>query len=465
VRLFDKQKEYLKDFKNKDILYSYYGGGVGGGKSVVQLLIAHLMAIDYPKSRHAVIRKNRTTLTRTSVRSYQKILDIFEDRAFIKFNKVDLIAEYPNGSTIEFIEADITKDPELNKLRGLELTTAVIEEANEIPEQVFSILKTRVGRQNRFIINNEEIILPPKIQLNSNPAKNWVKDQFYDPWSIGIIKPPFSFQEALPHDNPHNTKEYLESLETLPDNEKQRFVYGNWEFVSDPNQLILYEWVKSCLIEDDDIFNRLIDERTSKYDIALGVDVAREGDDRSVLAYFVGNKLCRFEVFRIPDTAKLADVIKLRMDEYEIHPKKVAIDIIGPGGGTFDSLKKLGHTVVPYSSSYAVEQKPNDIYNFKNLRAKEHWGFREDIRLGNIEIINHKDFIKEAVNINYHVPDDAKDLKIEGKQAIKTRLKYSPDLLDAAVIGNHVRKNILTGIGITGLGKRLASASDPYHSG
>jgi hypothetical protein len=437
--LFAKQKEYYEAFKSRKYKYLLYGGAMGGGKSILQIGIIHRLCIDYPGTRYAIVRKNLTTLKKTSIPSYEEVRNLngHLELKLARFNRSDYTAYYRNESQIMFIEADITKDPDLNKLRGLELTGALIEEVNEVSFSAFNILKTRIGRWR-----NKDFGIRPFIMMNCNPDKNWVKEVFYDPWIDKKLEPPYFFLPALSINNPHLSEDYLEGLDDLPDEERQRFKEGNWELAESPNQLIKYLWIKES--KNEVPLEELMKSRENRFSVSLGIDVARGGGDLTVFSYFVGSIQAKIEEFDIEDMEELAEIVKIRSDDYEIPPPKIGMDVIGPGGwGLHCACNKIlkGNTIA-FNSGEKPTDVPNDLMIYKNKRAQAHWEYREDIRKGNISPLNHKELTKQSTNINYSV--DEKRLQIESKDAIKKRLGYSPDHLDATVIANHVRKMLST---------------------
>jgi len=427
--LFPKQKEFLKDFKKKTHLYMLYGGAVGGGKSILQIGILHQMACDYPKTKYAIVRKNLTTLKKTSLPTYKKVLELNGDTKKISINYSDYVAKYANESEIHFIDADVTKDPDFNKLKGLELTMALIEEANEVHENAFTILKTRVGRWNNTLHD-----IRPYIFLNCNPAKNWVKGMFYDKWHELTIKAPYYYLPALPTDNPHNSDDYINALKTLPEPEYNRYVLGNWEFADDPNQLIHYAWLREVVHNDVWEYK----SRDDIIDLYLGVDVARYGDDKTELVYMRSNKIVKYETYTKKSTTDIGRIVAQRIDEYRIDPGKVGVDIVGLGAGTYDFLTDKGHSVYAFNAGESPNTR-QDFVVYKNKRAEAHWQFREDVRLENIEILENKELFNDSSNIRYNIDD--KVIKIEPKDEFKKRMGHSPDVLDACVICNYMRKN------------------------
>lgn len=437
--LFPKQKEYYDAFKTQKYRYLLYGGAMGGGKSILQIGIIHRLCIDYPGTRYAIIRKNLPELKKTSIPSYEQVLEINGHSDYSKLNNSEYVVQYINGSKIWFIAADLTKDPKFNKLRGLEITGALIEEANDVHYSAFNVIRTRTGRWK-----NQVYGIKPFVLLNCNPDSNWVKDVFYDPWAENKLKETYYFLPALSVDNPHLSKDYIEVLEDLPENERQRFKEGNWDLVESPNQLIKFIWIKDT--KNEVPLEKLMESRENRFGVSLGIDVARGGGDLTVFSFFVGNIQAKIEEHDIADTGELAELVKLRVQEYEIDPQKIGVDVIGPGGwGLHCALNRiLGANTIAFNSSETAKSTPNDFYVYKNRRAEASWGYREDIRKGEISVFDHKELIKQSTNIHYFV--DEKKLQIESKKAIIKRLGYSPDHFDATVIANYVRKSISTPI-------------------
>jgi hypothetical protein len=437
--LFPKQEEYYQAFKSQKYRYLLYGGAMGGGKSILQIGIIHRLCIDYPGTRYAIIRKNLPELKKTSIPSYEQVLEINGHTDYSKLNNSEYVVQYINGSKIWFIAADLTKDPKFNKLRGLEITGALIEEANDVHLNAFNVIRTRTGRWK-----NKEYGIKPFVLLNCNPDSNWVKDVFYDPWSENKLKDTYYFLPALSVDNPHLSEDYIEVLDDLPENERQRFKEGNWDLVESPNQLIKFIWLKDT--KNEVPLEKLMESKENRFHVSLGIDVARGGGDFTIFTYFVGSIIAKIEKFDIEDTEELAQIAYLRYQEHEIDPQKIGVDVIGPGGwGLYCAInKRIGSNIVPFNSSEKPTDIPNEVMVYKNKRAQASWEFREDIRKGQISVLDNKELIKESTNIHYFV--DEKKLQIESKEGIKKRLGYSPDYFDSAVIANYVRRSVNTPI-------------------
>ena len=404
-----------------------FGGAVGGGKTFLTLGILDNICQIYPKVRFAIIRKSLSVIRRNTLPSYLKLLDTYGDRNRATLNKSEWVIRYKNGSELLLLEANVETDPDFNKLKGLEVTGFLLEEANEMHQDVLSIMMTRWGRWY-----NQEYDIPPFALMTCNPDQNWVKEMFYTPWREGNLKAPYYFQQALPHDNPYNSKEFLESLEHLPLPMYERYVKGNWDYSDDPTQLIPFQFLKKVMYE-----KQIGSFLGAKY---LGVDVAREGNDHSALAFFDERRLIRVEKHKCDKLHELKDVVKTRIAEFDLEGYNIIVDAIGLGAGLIDLLEQEGISVETFKSSESPATTSTtglDSFIFKNKRAEAHWLLRESIYNENLEVLEHPDVIKELPVLRYNTSD--RYIVIEDKRGIKKRLGYSPDVAEAIIMGNYLR--------------------------
>lgn len=360
-------------------------------------------------------------------------------------NKSEWVIRYTNGSELVLVEANIETDPDFNKLKGLEVTGFLLEEGNELHQDAFGIMLTR---WNRWY--NDKYNIPPFALITTNPDQNWVKHMFYDPWKQGILKAPYYFQPALPHDNPYNSKVFLDSLEHLPTGLYRRYVLGDWEYSDDPRQLIPFQFLKKVMIE--------VPDKSTIRPIYLGVDVAREGNDYSALAFFDNHRLLRVEKHKFDKLHELKDLVKTRLAEFNMEGYNVIVDAIGLGGGLIDLLDQEGISVESFKSSESPRSTSVtglDSFVFKNKRAEAHWLLRESVYNENVEIIEHPDIIKCLPALRYDSPD--RYIVIEEKRMLKKRLGYSPDIAEAIIMGNYLRV-IREGFAFQGLSKSLDEA-------
>ena len=248
VGLKPKQGEFFNIFRSAQHIYYMAAGTTGSGKSFLDLSILHVLCRTLPNVRFVVIRKSEKNLKQTSIPTYNKVKR--SSKSYSSSQMGDMVARYPNGSEILFIWADSTKDPDLDNIKGLEVTGALIEEANQIDKRYFDLLKTRIGRWNNQYC-------PKFILLNMNPTECWCKDVFYDPFMSRTLDEGHFFMEFDSQDvsdiieTPDSGMDvnFLKDLETLPEEEYNRFVLNKWEYSEVANQLIRYEWYRNCCID------------------------------------------------------------------------------------------------------------------------------------------------------------------------------------------------------------------------
>ena len=154
----------------------------------------------------------------------------------------------------------------------------------------------------------------------------------------------------------------------------------------------------------------------------LGVDVAREGDDRSVI--FPRQGLVAFEpiILRNANSLQGAGAVARKWNDWKAQAAFVD-NTGGFGGGWIDQLQELGFSpiAVHYSGS------PNDA-RYVNKRAEIWFDLCEWIKGGGA-LPPIDDLVAELSTPTYFFKGDK--LQIEPKEQVKERLGRSPDLADA----------------------------------
>jgi phage terminase large subunit len=158
----------------------------------------------------------------------------------------------------------------------------------------------------------------------------------------------------------------------------------------------------------------------------LGIDVARQGDDRSVLFPRQGRAAMAPKVFRNLDTQDLAHQTALFIDRWQ--PDAVFIDQATFGMGVVDRLTHLGYPV----QGIDFGGKAINSGKFANKRAEMWWGLMEWLRSGGCTPLNDE-LIGEMSTPTYHFDDHGR-LLLEKKAEVKKRTGTSPDLADALAL-------------------------------
>lgn len=169
-------------------------------------------------------------------------------------------------------------------------------------------------------------------------------------------------------------------------------------------------------------------DRRLKFPKKMGVDVARFGNDDSVIVIRQGGKVLRRESRHGQDTMEIAGWAKRVSKEESITAENMFVDVIGIGAGVVDRLKELGLTV----NAVNVADKAVDEEAYVNLRAEASWAVRKAFKDGDVELPENDENFLELTNIKYKFPGGR--IQIEAKEDMKKRGLQSPDTADALML-------------------------------
>lgn len=459
-----------------------FGGAAGGGKTdlgIGKALTQH--------RRVLVVRKNGTENTAM----IDRMTEILGDRNGLGGNppiwrrEVDGIERQ-----IEFIGVPNPGDEQ--KYRGRPHDLKLFDEAAELPEQVVRFLlawlRTTVpGQKCQALLTFN----PP-----SSAEGRWIID-FFAPWlddkhpcpaepgelrwfaSIngkdvevldgtpfehnGELITPLSrtFVPSRVTDNPFLMGTgYMAQLQALPEPLRSQMLYGDFKagIKDDAFQVIPTAWVEAAM-------ERWKPKQVKPPMDSMGVDVARGGDDHSVIARRHGNwydELLAYPGKQTPDGPTVAGlVVMAARDEAPQH-----VDVIGVGASCYDFLRAarqhaLGVNVAEASTATDKSGK----LRFANLRSQLWWQLREDL--------------DPASNRGTELPPDKRLLRelcaprwiargpivyVESRDDIIKRLGYSPDYASAVILAriDTPKRPAATGGALGGSGLKGAVAEyDP----
>lgn len=237
----------------------------------------------------------------------------------------------------------------------------------------------------------------------------------------------------------------------------------------DLDTLIPLEWAEAALTRET--------EGTGPR--RLGVDVAWQGDDRSVLLERQGNLVSYLEIYTklepMPLVGHIARVVRSRKIA------EIYIDTIGLGAGVYSRLKEIVAEGVIQCTVHAVNvatssppSTDSDLQG-KILRdylwiAMRHWmrdspvSFSPDPALGaqQQQMMREalQDLIGELASPRMLPPDSHGHIRIEGKDSLKSRGLQSPDLADALACTFFA---VPVAVSVSGIPSQQ-SASSPYQS-
>jgi hypothetical protein len=200
-----------------------------------------------------------------------------------------------------------------------------------------------------------------------------------------------------------------------------------------PDALVPWDWLLSAI--DREIVPAPGDP------LSIGVDVARFGDDLSVIVAGHGPVIEEIHEYTKLDGVDIAAWTEYHVHEFhkEQETYGVGIDIIGVGSSVYDQLNRF--TAIERLYPVNVAETASDESRFHSLRDEILWNVREEFEHGLVKIPHHTELMHEANAVKYAILPNGK-IKIESKKEMKARGMASPNYLDAYAIQRYVQKQL-----------------------
>lgn len=442
----DLSKQYDPRTNKKQMLfheapetYKLFGGAMGGGKTGALINEGNQLNLDYPGNFGLLIRKTWPSFRDTVLPQVEKFIDL---RLVADWNRSEKYIVYKNLSRIRYGGLG-DKPDDWEKWMSGEYGWIAIDQAEQFTELEFQMLATRLR------LNIPDILY--FFLLSCNPNVGWIKEIF-----IERAPEDYIFIPSLPTDNLANLPQgYIKRMKNILTPKQQKALLdGNWDAVGDPDNVYNYAGVQEAM------------RRSVKgsLPVDIGVDVARGGDDESVIILREGLRV------RIHNRAQGHDTMRTtgeiwRCCQDKVIPKwkdqldriSIKVDADGVGGGVVDRLKEqrrekeelytamILKLVSPERKEELVKAeyrlrikvieihgsgKPKDPVHFKNLRAEIHWGLRE--LLEELDLPNDREVSSQMMALK-HKTNSAGQIVIIPKDEIKQKLGRSPDLAEGII--------------------------------
>lgn len=244
-----------------------------------------------------------------------------------------------------------------------------------------------------------------------------------------------TFIPARVEDNPAMMAAgYKATLQTLPEPLRSKMLKGDFGAgrEDDPWQAIPTAWVQAAQARWTP------DGGTALPMTALGVDVARGGRDRTVLAARHAHWFAPLDGHPGCDTPDGPAVAGLILRRSGSHRPSVQVDVIGVGAAVYDCGASLGLSMVAMNAAEASDRRDRSgRLGFINRRAEWYWLLREalDPDLGAaLALPPDRELLADLVAPRWKL--SARGIQIEAKDDIKSRIGRSPDKGDALVLAH-----------------------------
>ena len=217
---YPKQKEFLLSRAR----YIAYGGARGGGKSYVARMKAELLCLRYDGIQVLFMRRTYPELKENHLLPAMRELN-----GVAKYNGTDKAFIFPNGARLKF--GYCRHDSDLLQYQGQAYDVIFLEECTQFPENVFTTM-TESNRSSGLMAEH----FPPRMYFTCNPGgvgHAWFKRLFIDREYKKTEKPEhYVFIQANVYDHKalmHNSPDYVNALENLPEDRKRAMLYGDWD--------------------------------------------------------------------------------------------------------------------------------------------------------------------------------------------------------------------------------------------
>lgn len=430
---------------------TYYGGAAGGGKTDLLLGLA-------------TTAHRRSIIFRREYRQLKAIVD--RSREIIgtagRFNGQELVWRLPDDRVLEFGAVQYADD-----VKGYQGRPHDLKAFDELPNFLESQYRFLIG-WNRTTIEGQRC----RVVGAGNPPTSsdgewvirywapWLDGQHANPASPGEVRwfanidgvdteredgTPFewkgetiyprsrTFIPARLGDNPHLLRTgYMATLQAMPEPLRSQMLYGDFSVGhdDDPWQVIPTAWVRAAQERWRD------DGRPPKTGLScVGVDVARGGEDKTVLARRYGTWLAPLEKHAgssTPDGASVAGLVFKALTEGGV----AAVDVIGVGSSVYDTLRAQRAAVVPINFAAGVDQRDRArVLSFANVRAFAYWSLREMLdpdKGDGLALPPDRALLADLTAPHWQMRPTG--VLVESKEDIKKRLGRSTDDGDAVAL-------------------------------
>lgn len=442
------QKEVMRYWSDNETEEILAGGSKGGGKSDLGIGCTFHDGLVYPGTMYFIAREELNDLRKYTIPSINEVFARWDKKIkeaggrglpidkYAPFNGQDNFYRLYNGSRVYLLECKYQpRDPLYERFGSMQMTRGWIEEGGEIAKLAKTNLALSIGR-----CKNDEYNIKGKLLITCNPKKNWMKEEFIDPWVKGTLEKSKKVVLFNIYDNKHRQKGYEQRLEKLTGVERQRLLGGNWNYDSDDDCLILQERI------DDLYLNEHVSGNGEKF---ISADIARFGKDKTVIFVWEGLLVIEVHVLIKSSIPETVNAITMLMNKHQIPVSNVIVDDDGVGGGASDYLMCTGF--VNNSSPIVINRvdvtghlKPD---NFDNLKSQCYYLLADKINKAEISIrcdlesvyYDNENSVKyllnqELENVRQKEVDDDRKKAVMPKDKIKELIGRSPDYSDAMMM-------------------------------
>lgn len=225
-------------------------GGSRSGKTFLLVRAVIMRALKAPGSRHLIVRFRFNHVKASIIEdTFPKVMQVCFPDVEWHLDKTSWFVQFKNGAQIWFAGLDDKERTE--KILGQEYVTIYFNECSQIAFEAMMIALTRLAQLVTQFVDGVDLgPLKPRVYFDCNPPSkgHWIYQMFFekkDPASRLKYSDPENYvqMQMNPADNAENlSKDYLETLNALPERLRKRFRDGSFG-EANPNAL----WTEETL--------------------------------------------------------------------------------------------------------------------------------------------------------------------------------------------------------------------------
>ena len=202
---------------------------------------------------------------------------------------------------------------------------------------------------------------------------------------------------------------------------------------AEPDGLIPLELVEAAMMRDADM------EADPETMLEIGADIARFGDDETIIVPRIGGKVLGLHHFTKQDLmttcGKVLSITKGAMKDYAKPHATIRVDDDGVGGGVTDRLREviledgLNIDVIACHNG----GRANDKEHYANWVTEQWCGLKERLVDGDISLPQDDELAAQLSTRKYSI-NSRDQIILEDKKSYKKRIHRSPDRADALVL-------------------------------
>jgi hypothetical protein len=316
--------------------------------------------------------------------------------------------ELGSSPTEAFISARTSRSESPESLAGVHAdhVLLVVDEASGVPESVFEAAYGSMSGKDATTI------------LLGNPTRS--SGYFYETHTR--LRDSWWTKQVSCLDSPLVSPDFIQEMELKYGSESNAMkvrVYGEFPTAEDDTLISLHSVEQA---------SKRVVEQPEGTPVVWGLDVARYGDDASVLCIRQGRHLMELHSWKKLSLMELAGRVLDLLNSSDEPPEEILVDSIGLGAGVLDRLRELDIS----ARGVNVSESPAMADRYANLRA-ELWDLTKQWFNEEVQIPNDDSLIADLTAPRYSFNSSGKML-VESKAETKKRLGRSTDFADSLVL-------------------------------